>query len=489
MSFSSVGFAFFFPAVLLLYWAAPRRAAWQNAVLLAASWLFYFVCNPRFLPLLVGATAVDYVLARDIERHRADARRMRVALGLSLALNVGLLGYFKYAGFFAASLNDLSRALGLAASLPVLRLALPLGISFFTFQKVSYMLDVYDGRIEASRSPLRFATYVAFFPQISAGPIARGEELLPQLAEARSLDGDRLREGAGRFFLGFVKKALIADFFAVHLVDPAFAHPERYTAAGLWMALFGYAAQVFCDFSGYTDMALGCASLLGVTLPENFKYPFLSRNLTEFWQRWHISLNRWLFDYVYGPLTTGDGWFHGRLGASFIVVFLLSGLWHGPRYTFVVWGLMHGVGLAVSHRWDLYYRSLCRRDRAWVARRRSTGYQLAGWALTQGFFVLSLVPFRATSLPLAGAFARGLVASRGALLLPPDPPRLRSVTLAVCAVAFVAWHLVELARLQHVRARFLALPAMVRGFVYGLVAVYLFLFVPVSAGAFIYAQF
>ncbi len=489
MSFTSIGFVFFIPAVLLLHLALPRRAAWQNLFLLAASLFFYFVSNPRLFPWIVVSTAVDYFIALDIEGHRENPRRLRMALASSIAFNVGLLAYFKYAGFFAESFNSGIHAVGFTGGLPVLHLALPLGISFFTFQKLGYILDVFHGRIEACRSPLRFATFVAFFPEIVAGPIVRGDETLPQFAEARRLGADRLRQGAGRFFLGVIKKAFIADYLAATLVDPIFAHSERYATFGLWVALFGYAAQVFCDFSGYTDMALGTASLLGIDLPENFNYPFLSRNLIEFWRRWHITLNRWWFDYLYGPLTAGDGWFRGRFDAGFLLVFLISGLWHGARWTFVMWGLMHGLGLVVHRHWDEYYRSLCRRNRAWVARRRTPAYSIAAWFLTQGFFLLSLVPFRATTLHAATRYARGMLVPHRGMVLPPDPPHLRTPVLFVCFAAVVAYHLVELKPLQPLRDRFFALPSFVRGLVYGLVVAWLLVFVPVAAGTFIYAQF
>jgi alginate O-acetyltransferase complex protein AlgI len=489
VSFTSLAFGLFFPVVLLLHLALPRRAAWQNAFLVASGLFFYFVCNPRFVPLLVLSTAVDYALALDVDRRRDDPRRAKLGLALSLAFNLGLLGYFKYAGFFAATVDDVARLLGLAAPLSVPRLALPLGISFFTFQKVGYLFDVYDGRIPPCRSPVRFAAFVMFFPQLTAGPIVRGEELLPQLEAPRALDPERLRRGAMRFFVGFVKKAYVADYLAQNLVDPAFAHSAQYGTAGLWLALAGYALQVYCDFAGYTDMAIGCAALLGVDLPENFNLPFLARNLTDFWRRWHITLNRWWFDYIYGPLTTGTGWFRGRLDAAFVLVFLISGLWHGPRWTFVAWGLLHGLGLVVNHQWDERYRALCRRDRAWVARRKKPAYQLAAWALTQSFFVLSLVPFRAVTLGDAGAYAKGLFAFRHGLTVPVDAPRLRAVNLALCFAFVIALHVVESDLARPVRERFAAMPAALRGVVYGLVAAWLMLFVPVSAGAFIYANF
>ncbi|MFO0646479.1 MAG: MBOAT family O-acyltransferase [Polyangiales bacterium] len=489
MSFTTLAFGLFFLATLAAHLALPRRAAWQNAHLVASGIFFYFVCNPRFVPLLVLSTAVDYALALDVDRHRHGPRRAKFGLALSLAFNLGLLGYFKYAGFFASTVDDVARLLGLATPLPVPRLALPLGISFFTFQKVGYLLDVYDGRIAPCRSALRFAAFVMFFPQLTAGPIARGDELLPQLEAPRSLGPERLRRGAMRFFAGFVKKAFVADYLAQNLVDPAFADPARYGTAGLWIALAGYAAQVFCDFSGYTDMAIGCAVLLGVDLPENFNLPFLARSLLDFWRRWHITLNRWWFDYIYGRLTTGDGWFRGRLDAAFILVFLLSGLWHGPRWTFVAWGLLHGLGLVLNHQWDERYRALCRRDRAWVARRKSTAYQLTAWLLTQAFFVLSLVPFRAVTLGEAGAYARGLVTFRRGLTLPVDAPRLRAVNLALCLTFVVGLHVVESEAARSLRARFAAMPAVLRGVVYGIVTAWLMLFVPVTSGTFIYANF
>jgi alginate O-acetyltransferase complex protein AlgI len=231
-------------------------------------------------------------------------------------------------------------------------------------------------------------------------------------------------------------------------------------------------------------MALGVGRLLGLELPSNFDYPFLSRSLPEFWRRWHITLNTWLFDYVYAPLTTGRGLMRGRVALAYVVVFLVSGLWHGAMWTFLAWGLLHGVGLAVHHRWDVWYKGLCRRDRAWVARRRAPAYTACAWLLTQGFFLLSLVPFRSASLATAGAFARGLFASAGARSLGHG-----FAVLAACALIVASYHLLELGRLSRLRERFFALPAPVRGVAYGLVIVFLLLFAPIGSGTFLYGQF
>lgn len=493
MSLAEVEFAFFFPAVLLAYWLLPRRPNWQNALLLTASYLFYASWNQRLLPLLLLSTAVDYLVARYLVRQpavaeaaaeRSGSRGRRAALGLSLACNLGVLGYFKYAGFFAESLNALLAVFGLAEALPVLRLALPVGISFYTLQKIAYVLDVYYGRLEACRSALAFATFVAFFPQLLAGPITRGGPMLPQFQAPRRLTLEAVSSGAATFLLGFMLKAYVADLLARELVDPVFTAPGEFARGAHWAALLGYAAQVFSDFAGYSLMAIGVGRLLGFELPQNFNHPFLSTSLPEFWQRWHITLNTWLFDYLYGPMVTSRGFLRGRLDLCFLLVFGVSGLWHGATWTFVLWGVWHGLGLAAHRRWDELYRGLCRKDRAYVVLRRSTAYAAGAWLLTQSFFLLSLVPFRAPSLAGAAAFARGLLNAPGTRW-----PELPPLSLALCAAFLLGYHLLALARGRSVWDRFLALPAPVRGVAYGLIAVFLLLFVPKGAGTFIYAQF
>jgi alginate O-acetyltransferase complex protein AlgI len=267
-------------------------------------------------------------------------------------------------------------------------------------------------------------------------------------------------------------------------VDPVFGAPERYTVGAHWIAIVAYAAQIFSDFSGYSDMAVGSARFLGIELPENFRYPFLSKSLREVWQRWHISLNSWLFEYLYGPLTTSTGWWRGRLDLGFVAVFLISGLWHGAAWTFILWGGLHGLGLVAHRRWDELYRGLCSKDRSYVALRKTAGYGAAAWLLTQAFFVLSLVPFRAPSIAVAGTFARGLLASAGTTALP-----LFSINMAAIAAFLVTYHVLALPFGRRAWEGFLALPAPARGFAYGLVVVYLMIFMPIASGTFIYANF
>ena len=232
-------------------------------------------------------------------------------------------------------------------------------------------------------------------------------------------------------------------------------------------------------------MALGVGHVLGLDLPVNFRHPFLSSSLAEFWRRWHISLNTWLFDYLFAPLTTGRSWFRGKAGAGFLVVFLVSGLWHGPTWTYVLWGGMHGLALAFHHRYDEAYKRLCRKDRSWVARRRSGGYMLAAWAVTQGFFLLTLVPFRAPSMEVTWAFAKSLVGAGGSQ---PVPERF-GLQFAACVMIFVGYHLFEVGKGPRMKGWFLGLPAPVRGVVYGLWLAFLFVYVPVGASTFIYGQF
>jgi alginate O-acetyltransferase complex protein AlgI len=492
VSLSEVELFFFFPVVFALYWLGPRRTAWQNAVLLLASWVFYATWNVRLLPLLWASTAIDWWAARWLDAHPAPeddkpdadlARKRRWVLAISLLHNLGVLALFKYAGFFAHSLNQLIGALGGGDALPVLRFALPIGLSFYTFQRVGYVVDVFYGTTRATRSPLAFATFVAFFPQLIAGPIGRSTELLPQYDKPRQLLPKMLAGGAAFFLLGLFLKAYVAETLAP-VVDPVFAEPDLYTRRAHWGALFGYAAQVFGDFAGYSLLAIGTGRMFGLELPQNFDYPFLSQSMPELWRRWHISLNRWLFDYIYGPLTTGSGWMRGRLDLGFVVVFLASGLWHGAMWTFILWGLLHGLALVAHHRYDEYYKTLCRKDRVWVQRRRSRPYKLVAWAGTMFFFVLTLVPFRAPSLGGAGSFALGLLRAGGEEDAPGVTPHAYLAVLLV-----IVYHALELPPLRRLRERVLAAPAPLRGIAYAAAIVFLAVFAPVGAGTFIYAQF
>jgi alginate O-acetyltransferase complex protein AlgI len=487
VSFIEVESFFFLPAAVLLHWLLPRSRLTQNCYLLLASLLFYACWDVRYLSLLVLGIGLDFGVVRFIAAQTEDSprclTRRRLALALSLTFSLGALAFFKYEGFFANSLNALFLKFGLTAQLPVLRLVLPLGISFFTLQRMGYVIDVYWRRLDPTQSPLDFALFACFFPQITAGPISRGSELLVQIKKPRYLTPEMLANGAAAFLLGLALKGWAAELIGTNWVDPVFAASQQFGRLSHLAAAAGYAFQVFGDFAGYSLMAIGVARLFGITLPMNFNYPFLSKSLPEFWRRWHITLNRWLFDYIFTPLSTSRGWWRGRLDLALLLTFAASGLWHGALWTFVIWGLFHGLGMVLHRNWDESYRGLCRRDRKYVRLRQTNLYAFAAWAITMAFFMTSLVPFRAPSLSVAGGFVRDFLISPGAA-------RVHFSFECLAAAGFIVfYHCFDLPKLRRFRKSFFTMPAPIRGIAYGLIIVWLALKVPASAGTFIYQQF
>jgi alginate O-acetyltransferase complex protein AlgI len=369
----------------------------------------------------------------------------------------------------------------------VLNLLLPLGISFYTLQRVGYVIDVYLGRVKACGSLVEALLFAGYFPQLTAGPIARGAELLPQFAAARQLHPELLAKGAGEMLAGFFLKAWAADSIGPVLVGPVFAQPGTFGAAAHWAGLAGYALQVFGDFAGYSLIAIGCSRLFGIGLPMNFDFPFLSRSLPELWRRWHITLNRWLFDYIYTPLATGGGWFRGRLDVCVLLVFLVSGIWHGAAVTFALWGLLHGIGMVIHRRWDQRYAQWCRGDRRFVTLRRSTLYAAAAWAGTQVFFLLSLLPFRSSSLSAATEYGRALLSLGGSGW--PESGTVPVLQAVFGMIFIVGYHVCALPKSRALLGRFHELPAYLRGMVYGLAVVFLMVAMPAGVSTFIYRQF
>lgn len=498
MSLSEVELAYFLPLLLVVYWLLPRRAAVQNAAIVVASLFFYATWSLKLLPLFVVSTAVDYAVLRgfarwpvpeepadpesDTEALRGErakvTKRRQWLLAAGVLHNLGALFYFKYVGFFTEALNQ-----GLGTHLHVLQIALPLGLSFYTMGRIGVLIDTYYDRIPPVRSPLVWFSFVSFFPQLIAGPIGRGSELYHQYEAARRPDPGAFSKALGELATGFFLKVYVAAQLGSAVVDPVFKSPGTYVRSAHVLAVFGYGAQVFADFAGYSLIAIGVGRLLGITLPDNFDFPFLSTSPPEVWRRWHMSLNRWLFDYIYGPMVTGESFMRGRIGLGFVVVMLASGLWHGAAWTFVLWGLLHGLWLLVHYRYDLAYKALCRKDRKWVARRKTGAYKAAGWVLTIGFFLGTLVPFRSKSLGACGAFFEGLLRGEGQSKLPP------ATHLWPALLAVVLYHVLALRALAGLRERAGKVPFVVRGAVIGAVVVFLFLFAPVGAGTFIYAQF
>jgi alginate O-acetyltransferase complex protein AlgI len=345
--FTTVDFAVFFTTVLALSWLVPAFGTRWKLLVLLASYVFYGWWDWRFCGLLAASTALNQAAAEAIARSRTAARR-RTLLALAVAAGLATLGFFKYAGFFASSLANALGHLGIGAPLPLLQVVLPVGISFFTFQAISYVVDVYRGTIEPA-SRLDFAVYLAFFPHVVAGPIVRAREFIPQLR--RSTAEPRLDGGRAICLIlgGLFKKIVLAGFLSTAVVDPVFGAPGAHSRIEVLAAVYGYAVQIWADFSGYTDIAIGCALLLGIRFPANFDAPYTATSLQDFWRRWHMTLSRWLRDYLYIPLggSRGSSLFTVR---NLMLTMLLGGLWHGAAWTFVVWGGIHGAFLVAERR-------------------------------------------------------------------------------------------------------------------------------------------
>ena len=405
MAFHSVHFLVFFVVVLAAYWGLRRSALGRQLFLLAASYYFYMSWSVVYGVLMLGMTAVDFVVASRIAASR-DQRARRAWLVVSLSSNLGMLFLFKYYNFFADNL-----APGLAHH----SLILPLGISFFTFEALSYTIDVYRGAIAPTRSFLRFGLFISFFPRMVAGPIIRASHFLPQLEREPLFDDIRAEEGLGRIFLGLFKKLCIADVLAVTLVDPVFANPGVHGSATLLLAMYGYAFQIYYDFSGYSDIAIGAARMLGFELPINFDRPYNATSIRDFWRRWHISLSTWLRDYLYIPLGGGRGsaW---KTARNLAIVMVLGGLWHGAAWTFVVWGAAHGLLLACGRRF--HAATGIEADRA----SQPLGSRILRMMVTFHLVAAGFVIFRATDFSTAGAYFAGLLSGvTGPQPVPPAP--------------------------------------------------------------------
>lgn len=343
MLFTSTIFIVFFGLVVGAYFSVPQRLRW--GVLLAASYVFYMWWEPAYAVLIFGSTVVDYVAALMMDR-AVEPRRRKALLAVSLTANLGLLFLFKYYDFFRASLASALGPFGLGHPFPELDLLLPVGISFYTFQTLSYTIDVYRRQRPAESHFGVFAVFVSFFPQLVAGPIERSTTLMPQFYERHSVDYERMSSGVKLMLWGFFKKLVIADTLA-GAVNTVYGQPEAFGGWALATATVFFAIQIYCDFSGYSDIAIGTARVLGFRLMKNFDRPYFATSISDFWRRWHISLSTWFRDYVYIPLggnrATRTRWF-----TNLFITFVVSGLWHGANWTFVVWGALHGAYLIAA---------------------------------------------------------------------------------------------------------------------------------------------
>ena len=376
MIFSSFQFLTFFLIVIALLIVLPVR--YRKYLLIAASYYFYAAWDYRFTALILTSTVIDFTVGRLLQQTEDQPRR-KLLLTLSIVANLGFLGFFKYYNFFVDSAGVLLSQWGLGVS--NLNIILPVGISFYTFQTLSYTIDIYRRKLKPVGSFSDFALFVAFFPQLVAGPIVRAAEFLPQLKKPVRIRGANLWAGSQIFIIGLFKKLMIADAVAP-FVDGVYAYPEYYASATVWLAIVAYALQIYCDFSGYSDMAIGCARMMGFHFNRNFHMPYLSQNLSEFWRRWHISLSSWLRDYLYIPLG-GNRKGPVRTYVNLMITMVLGGLWHGASWNFVIWGTMHGGGLSVHRMWQSRFSA------------KSLPTRFLSWLLTFLFAILVWVLFRA----------------------------------------------------------------------------------------------
>jgi len=340
MLFNSFEFPIFLAIVFGLYWIIPsNRLSWRNLLLLVASYVFYGWWDWRFLTLIFLSSLVDYLVG--LYMPGGSQKKRRWLLGASLFMNLGALGFFKYFNFFVESFAALLESFGLHASLPTLQIILPVGISFYTFQTLSYSIDIYRKKLEPTKDILAFFAFVSFFPQLVAGPIERAKSLLPQFSVEHKFDPVAATDGARQMLWGLFKKVVIADNLS-QMVEASFTGYSSMSGLGAFIGVYLFAFQIYCDFSGYSDIAIGTAKLFGFRLMRNFAYPYFSRDIGEFWRRWHISLSTWFRDYVFIPLG-GSRVSKAHRIWNIIVTFTVSGFWHGANWTFVIWGLLNGL--------------------------------------------------------------------------------------------------------------------------------------------------
>ena len=391
MLFNSLDFALFLPIVFIGYWLVGNKSLkWQNVLIVAASYLFYAWWDWRFLGLIIMSTLVDFGVARALGKQTIKANR-KWLLFVSLLFNLGLLGFFKYYNFFIDSWIDSWSTIGVNMQSSTLNIILPVGISFYTFQTLSYTIDVYRNKLEPTDNLIQFMAYVVFFPQLVAGPIERATALLPQFQKQRVFNTQFAISGFYLIIWGLFKKVVIADNCA-YFVNQIFDAPSGYSSLELVFGAILFAFQIYGDFSGYSDIAIGVARLFGFSLMTNFSFPYFSRNIAEFWRRWHISLSTWFRDYLYIPLGGSRGSTYFKL-RNVVIVFLVSGLWHGANWTFVIWGCIHGLLFVPL--------LLANRNRTYLDTTRLSLTHLPTLLLTFFLVVFAWVFFRADSISLA----------------------------------------------------------------------------------------
>src|SRR3984885_5654613 len=397
MLFPTIDFAIFFAIAFTVNWLLNPYAGWWKLSMIGLSYVFYGWVGWSYCLLLLTTTVVAFGGGAWVHATHNERTR-RLAMGVSVGALLAILGWFKYYGFVSVNVDNLTHAVGLGRAVPLLQVGLPIAISFFTFMAISYVVDIYRRQLEPAK-PLAFAVYISFFPHLLAGPIVRGTELLPQIRRRRDADSIDYSRAFWLILAGLFKKVVISSYVSSAIVTPVFTSPTQHSAPEAIFAAWGYAVQIYCDFSGYTDIAIGLAILLGFRLPQNFDAPYTARNLQDFWRRWHMTLSRWLRDYLYIPLG-GSANGQAQTVRNIMITMVLGGLWHGAAWTFVVWGTLQGVGQSFGH---IRRKSRERRGlppfadgpvRVWVQRFLTFQYVCLGWVffnatgMSQAFSVI-----------------------------------------------------------------------------------------------------
>ena len=418
MLFNSLSFFCFLPIVFVLYWSVRTNLRVQNIFLLFASYVFYGWWDVRFLTLIIASTAVDFILGKIMDTASSSVKR-KLLISASMIFNLGLLGVFKYYNFFIENFVVLSDRMGLSTNLVLLKIILPVGISFYTFQTMSYTIDIYRKKLKHTSDFIAFAAFVGYFPQLVAGPIERAAHLLPQLEKIRVFNYTNAANGLRQALWGFFKKVVIADAVAP-LVDLAFSNPESYSSLALILGAVLFSIQIYCDFSGYSDIAIGISKLFGIELKQNFRTPYFSRDIGEFWRRWHISLSTWFRDYIYIPLGGSKGSTALKIRNTF-AIFLVSGFWHGANWTFIFWGLINALlflplMLSKGNRKHLDHATL-----------KDTHKIIWTFTLT----TLAWIFFRADSLSEAMGYLQQIIRADAGLSLTVKPSLLLFITLLI----------------------------------------------------------
>ncbi len=468
MLFPTFLFGVFFLGLFALIWAVGRANEWRKILLLVGSWVFYGAWDARFVALLIASGVLNWGVARLISRSGEARNRKRLVIA-GVTANLGILAYFKYYNFFFDQVGTLLRHLGWERDLPVLQVIVPVGVSFFTFQGMSYLIDVYRGKIAPARL-LDVTLLMSFFAHLVAGPIVRGADLLPQFERGPSLDRVAATRGLLMIVWGLFKKIVIASQLATLLVDPVFFEPGAHSAIDLIAGAYGYAVQIYCDFSAYSDMAIGLAALLGYSFPRNFDQPYRSTSLQEFWRRWHISLSSWLRDYLYFPLGGSRGGLL-MICRNLMITMVLGGIWHGAAWTFAVWGALHGAALCVERIWRRFKPGWLAEPPKWLALIVTFNVVCLGWIF-----------FRAQTFQDATDFLAGLGRwSVGDLTLAP-----LSLLLIVGGLAL---HALPPRLMESVSVRASRTPAIPFGLAVGLCIFLIDAVRPEGVAPFIYYQF